>query len=110
MKELLHTGFMSNRGRQNVASYFVHNLQQDWRIGAAWFESQLIDYDVASNWGNWMYVAGVGNDPRQDRVFNTKNKPKCMIRMEHFKIFGYMITWRKMSADAVLSRFFVFLY
>jgi deoxyribodipyrimidine photo-lyase len=74
MKELLHTGFMSNRGRQNVASYFVHNLQQDWRIGAAWFESQLIDYDVASNWGNWMYVAGVGNDPRQDRVFNTKKQ------------------------------------
>jgi len=74
MKELLHTGFMSNRGRQNVASYFVHNLKQDWRIGAAWFESQLIDYDVASNWGNWMYVAGVGNDPRQDRVFNTKKQ------------------------------------
>jgi len=74
MKELLHTGYMSNRGRQNVASYFVHNLQQDWRIGAAWFESQLIDYDVASNWGNWMYVAGVGNDPRQDRVFNTKKQ------------------------------------
>lgn len=74
MKELLHTGFMSNRGRQNVASYFVHNLQQDWLIGAAWFESQLIDYDVASNWGNWMYVAGVGNDPRQDRVFNTKKQ------------------------------------
>ncbi|MGA1276989.1 MAG: DASH family cryptochrome [Candidatus Kapaibacteriota bacterium] len=74
MKELLLTGFMSNRGRQNVASYFVHNLKQDWRIGAEWFESQLIDYDVASNWGNWMYVAGVGNDPRQDRMFNTKKQ------------------------------------
>ena len=74
MKELLLTGFMSNRGRQNVASYFVHILKQDWRIGAEWFESQLIDYDVASNWGNWMYVAGVGNDPRQDRVFNTKKQ------------------------------------
>jgi deoxyribodipyrimidine photo-lyase len=74
MKELLLTGFMSNRGRQNVASYLVHDLKQDWRMGAAWFESTLIDYDVASNWGNWMYIAGVGNDPRQDRVFNTKKQ------------------------------------
>jgi deoxyribodipyrimidine photo-lyase len=74
MKELYLTGFMSNRGRQNVASYLVHDLNQDWRVGAAWFESRLIDYDVASNWGNWMYIAGVGNDPRQDRVFNTKRQ------------------------------------
>ena len=74
MKELYLTGFMSNRGRQNVASYLVHTLKLDWRIGAAWFESRLIDYDVASNWGNWMYIAGVGNDPRQDRVFNTKRQ------------------------------------
>ncbi len=71
MRELLHTGFMSNRGRQNVASFLCKDLKIDWRWGASWFESQLIDYDVASNWGNWMYVAGVGNDPRQDRYFNT---------------------------------------
>ncbi|MEM6377341.1 MAG: DASH family cryptochrome, partial [Bacteroidota bacterium] len=73
MRELLHTGFMSNRGRQNVASYLVHQLKLDWRMGAAWFESLLIDYDVCSNYGNWMYAAGVGNDPR-DRVFNTKKQ------------------------------------
>lgn len=70
MIELRETGFMSNRGRQNVASFLVKDLEQDWRIGAAWFEHHLIDYDVASNWGNWAYVAGVGNDPRDDRYFN----------------------------------------
>ena len=70
MKELLATGYMSNRGRQNVASFLVKDLQMDWRWGAAWFESQLIDYDVCSNWGNWLYVAGVGNDPRENRYFN----------------------------------------
>lgn len=70
MKELLATGFMSNRGRQNVASYLVKDLKVDWRIGAAWFEYLLIDYDVCSNYGNWAYVAGVGNDPREDRYFN----------------------------------------
>ena len=71
MIELKETGWMSNRGRQNVASYFAKELLQDWRIGAAYFESLLLDYDVHSNYGNWMYVAGVGNDPR-DRKFNTK--------------------------------------
>jgi deoxyribodipyrimidine photo-lyase len=71
MLELKHTGWMSNRGRQNVASYFAKTLKLDWRIGAAYFESLLLDYDVHSNYGNWMYVAGVGNDPR-DRVFNVQ--------------------------------------
>ncbi|MFM7128173.1 MAG: FAD-binding domain-containing protein, partial [bacterium] len=70
MRELLMTGFQSNRGRQNVASFLVKNLGIDWRAGAEWFESQLIDYDVCANWGNWAYVAGVGNDPRQDRYFH----------------------------------------
>lgn len=71
MIELKNTGWMSNRGRQNVASYFAKNLNLDWRIGAAYFESLLLDYDVHSNYGNWMYVSGVGNDPR-DRVFNVE--------------------------------------
>ncbi len=70
MRELVLTGFMSNRGRQNVASYFVHDLGMDWRLGASFFEHHLIDYDVASNYGNWIYVAGVGNDPRESRKFN----------------------------------------
>jgi deoxyribodipyrimidine photo-lyase len=70
MKELKLTGFMSNRGRQNVASYLCNDLKLDWRFGAAYFEQQLIDYDVCSNWGNWAYLAGVGNDPRGNRYFN----------------------------------------
>lgn len=74
MRELLHTGFMSNRGRQNVASFLVHDLRLDWRLGADWFERQLIDYDAASNWGNWTYVAGVGNDPREGRRFNIQRQ------------------------------------
>lgn len=71
MIEMQQTGWMSNRGRQNVGSYFAKNLLLDWRIGAAYFEAMLIDYDVHSNYGNWMYVSGVGNDPR-DRKFNIK--------------------------------------
>ncbi len=67
MGELAATGWLSNRARQNVASYLVHELGGDWRMGAAWFEYSLLDYDVASNWGNWRYVAGVGRDPRGHR-------------------------------------------
>jgi deoxyribodipyrimidine photo-lyase len=74
MQELLHTGFMSNRGRQNAASFLCKDLKIDWRWGARWFESCLIDYDVSNNWGNWMYVAGVGNDPRPDRYFNIEKQ------------------------------------
>ncbi len=76
MRELLATGWMSNRGRQNVASYLVHDLNQDWRAGAAWFEAQLIDYDPASNYGNWNYIAGIGNDPRENRRFNPEKQAK----------------------------------
>jgi deoxyribodipyrimidine photo-lyase len=71
MIELSKTGWMSNRGRQNVASFLVHDLGVDWRLGAAWFEYLLVDYDVASNYGNWLYLAGLGNDPRPNRRFNT---------------------------------------
>lgn len=70
MRELAATGFMSNRGRQNVASFLVRDLNLHWLLGAEWFESQLVDYDVCSNYGNWNYAAGVGNDPRENRYFN----------------------------------------
>ncbi|MFT6969704.1 MAG: deoxyribodipyrimidine photo-lyase [Roseivirga sp.] len=70
MRELNATGFMSNRGRQIVASYLIHQMKIDWRIGAAYFEKMLIDYDPCSNYGNWAYIAGVGNDPRGGREFN----------------------------------------
>mgnify|MGYP000459529068 CR=1 FL=1 len=70
MREISLTGFMSNRGRQLVASFLVNDLHLNWKMGAEYFESILIDYDVASNWGNWNYIAGVGSDPRENRYFN----------------------------------------
>ena len=74
MNELRETGFVSNRMRQILASYWVFGMQQDWRYGAAWFEHCLVDYDVASNWGNWAYIAGVGNDNRGGREFNIEKQ------------------------------------
>lgn len=70
MRELLKTGFLSNRMRQIVASFWIYEMNGNWQAGAAWFESQLIDYDVYSNQGNWLYIAGKGTDPRGGRAFN----------------------------------------
>ena len=76
MRQLNATGFMSNRGRQNVASFLVKDLKLNWLMGAEYFESLLIDYDPCSNYGNWNYVSGVGSDPREDRHFNIMTQAK----------------------------------
>lgn len=76
MRELMATGFISNRGRQNVASFLVKDLEIDWRKGAEWFESLLIDHDPSVNYGNWLYISGFGNDPRSSRYFNMIKQAK----------------------------------
>jgi len=74
MRELAATGFMSNRGRQNVASYLIFDLGVDWRYGAAHFEEHLLDYDPCSNWGNWVAAAGLTG--QRVNKFNTKKQLK----------------------------------
>lgn len=49
MRELAATGFMSNRGRQNVASFLTKDLGLDWRMGAEWFEYLLVSLSVLNN-------------------------------------------------------------
>jgi deoxyribodipyrimidine photo-lyase len=71
INELNQTGWMSNRGRQNVASYLIHDLGLGWRRGAEWFEKTLIDYDPCSNYGNWLYLAGYCSEKKTVRYFNT---------------------------------------
>ena len=91
MHELLATGYLSNRLRQVVASYLIHELQGDWRAGAAWFEAQLIDYDVYNNQGNWLYIAGMGTDPRGGRRFNVQKQA-----LEHDPDQRYQRLWQTM--------------
>lgn len=76
MRELAATGYLSNRLRQVVASFLIHDLACDWRAGAAWFESRLVDFDVHSNQGNWLYIAGRGTDPRGGRRFNVDKQTR----------------------------------
>jgi len=77
MRELLHSGFMSNAGRQLVAGFFTCCLGMDWRLGAMWFESCLLDHDVALNYGNWNREARVrwkgkgldlGSEPASEKL------------------------------------------
>jgi deoxyribodipyrimidine photo-lyase len=88
MRELRHTGYLSNRLRQVVASYLIYNLKLDWRAGAAWFEAQLIDYDVYSNQGNWLYIAGLGTDPRGGRAMRIEKQA-----LEHDGAKTYRKQW-----------------
>ncbi|MEY4481497.1 MAG: hypothetical protein RIQ84_659 [Pseudomonadota bacterium] len=90
MRELRATGYLSNRLRQVVASYLIYDLNGDWRAGAAWFESQLIDYDVYSNQGNWLYIAGRGTDPRGGRRFNPQKQAN-----DHDSDHSYRSIWLK---------------
>ncbi|MFC7128117.1 DASH family cryptochrome [Haloferax chudinovii] len=87
MRELNATGYMSNRGRQNAASFLANDLRLDWRRGAAYFETRLVDYDPASNYGNWAYIAGVGNDSR-DRSFDVRWQAK-----RYDEDAEYVTTW-----------------
>src|SRR5690606_19993480 len=62
MRELNATGFMHNRVRMVVASFLIKNLLIDWRWGEAYFANKLLDYEQASNVGNWQWAAGTGAD------------------------------------------------
>lgn len=75
MKELMSTGYCSNRVRQNVASVLTKDLQIDWRAGAEWFQLLLEDHCVGANFGNWVYFSGVGPDPKT-RHFRTVSQLK----------------------------------
>jgi deoxyribodipyrimidine photo-lyase len=71
MRQLLATGWMHNRLRMITAMFFSKNLQLDWRLGEAWFMSQLIDGDFAANNGGWQWSASTGTDAvPYFRVFN----------------------------------------
>ncbi|MDO8186727.1 deoxyribodipyrimidine photo-lyase [Conexibacter sp. JD483] len=63
MRQLRGSGWMHNRARLVVGSFLTKDLQLDWRAGEAWFMRWLLDGDVASNNGNWQWIASVGVDP-----------------------------------------------
>lgn len=77
MRELNATGYMHNRVRMVVASFFSKHLLLDWRIGEAYFAQKLLDFDLASNSGGWQWAAGCGTDAAPYfRIFNPTEQAK----------------------------------
>jgi deoxyribodipyrimidine photolyase len=70
LRQLLQEGWMHNRARMITASFLCKRLHIDWRLGARHFMALLADGDIASNYGNWQWVAGTGNDTRPGRVLS----------------------------------------
>lgn len=86
--ELNQTGYISNIARQTAALYLINNLEVSWVFGAAYFEEKLIDYNPASNWGNWANMAGVGNDQKTKSVFDLDKNIKNLDPKGN-----YALTW-----------------
>lgn len=89
MRQLNKTGFMHNRVRMLVGSFLCKHLLIDWRWGEAYFAEKLHDYEMASNIGNWQWVAGSGVDAAPYfRIFN----PTSQIQ-KFDKKFEYIKKW-----------------
>jgi deoxyribodipyrimidine photo-lyase len=89
IRELNKTGYINNRVRMVVASFLVKHLLTDWKIGEEYFAEKLVDYDLASNNGNWQWIAGTGCESNPYfRVFNP------VLQAEKFdKEFEYIKRW-----------------
>ncbi|MCQ8868397.1 DASH family cryptochrome [Vibrio splendidus] len=113
MRQLNTTGYMSNRGRQLAASCLIYELGIDWRHGAAYFESQLIDYDVALNWGNWAYIAGALRPQVSTQTNKQKNANQAQPKSRHFDLgkqtdmydpdHAFINKWNASSKELVLT-------
>ena len=84
MKELNETGYMSNRGRQNVASFLAKDLEFDWRWGAEYFEKALIDFDCAINWYMWRWCSGVGDGLSTEWHFNNVKQSEFLMKVSFY--------------------------
>lgn len=91
MRQLNKTGYMHNRVRMITASFLCKHLLIDWRWGEAYFAQKLLDYEMASNIGNWQWVAGCGVDAAPYfRIFNPASQTK-----KFDKDLTYVNTWVK---------------
>jgi deoxyribodipyrimidine photo-lyase len=84
MRQLNATGWMHNRGRLIASSFLVKTLLIDWRFGEQYFAKHLVDYDVASNNGNWQWISGTGVDS-----------------MPYFRVFNPWTQSEKFDADGI---------
>jgi deoxyribodipyrimidine photo-lyase len=102
MRQLNATGYMHNRARLIVASFLIKTLLISWEKGEQYFASKLTDYDVASNNGNWQWVASTGADSQPFfRIFNP------FLQAENYdKDCEYVKTWVPELKDVPIKSIF----
>jgi deoxyribodipyrimidine photo-lyase len=117
MRELATTGFMHNRVRMITASFLVKHLLIDYRWGESWFAEKLLDFDLASNNGNWQWVAGTGCDAAPYfRVFNPDSQMqrfdekavyirKWVPEFESLNYINHKIVDHKMARERAISTY-----
>ncbi|WP_372751092.1 deoxyribodipyrimidine photo-lyase [Labilibaculum sp.] len=107
MRELKQTGNMHNRVRMVVASFLCKHLLIDWRWGEVWFANHLLDYDMASNNGNWQWAAGCGCDAAPYfRIFNPHEQQKKFDpKMEYIRKWVPEIDTKDYSTPIVDHKF-----
>ncbi|MEN9332907.1 MAG: hypothetical protein RLY35_87 [Bacteroidota bacterium] len=97
MRELNETGFMHNRVRMIVASFFTKHLLLDWRWGERYFAEKLLDYEMASNVGGWQWAAGSGCDAAPYfRIFNPYSQTE-KFDAQHQYIQRWVPEWKTIS-------------
>lgn len=108
MRQLNETGWMHNRVRMIVAGFLVKHLLIDWRWGEAYFAEKLMDYDLASNNGNWQWAAGSGCDAAPYfRIFNPWTQAKKFDSQEEYVkhwVKEYPSDYRPPMVDHELAR------
>ena len=97
MRQLNETGYMHNRGRLIVSSFLIKTLLINWQHGEKYFANKLVDYDPASNNGNWQWTAGSGADSQPYfRIFNQwaqskEYDPDALYIKKHFVLVYFLI-------------------
>ncbi len=97
MRELNKTGYMHNRVRMLVGSFLCKHLLIDWKWGEAYFAEKLLDYECASNVGNWQWVAGTGVDAAPYfRIFNPTTQIQKFDKQQEY-IRKWVPEWNELT-------------
>ena len=102
MRQLAERGYIHNRPRQVAASFLCKHLLVDWRVGAAHFADLLTDHDVASNAGNWQWIASTGTDTVRCRIFDPVAQARKYDPTAAF-IRHWVPELQAVEADAIIS-------
>ncbi|WP_324753987.1 deoxyribodipyrimidine photo-lyase [Roseovarius sp. Pro17] len=105
MRQMYVTGRMHNRARMIVASYLTKHLMTHWRVGQAWFDDCLTDWDIASNAMGWQWAAGSGPDATPYfRIFNPETQLEKFDEKGNY-VHAWIVEGQEQPSETALSYF-----